>query len=74
VTRRQFGRIRKLPSGRWQARYPDGLGRDLPAPDTFATKSDASAFLAKVQTEMERGAWLDRPSAEPPSPTGPGSG
>ncbi len=59
MSRRQFGRIRKLPSGRWQARYPDGLGRDIPAPSTFATKADASAYLARVQTEMERGVWLD---------------
>ena len=59
MSRRQFGRIRKLPSGRWQARYPDGLGRDIPAPSTFATKADASTYLARVQTEMERGVWLD---------------
>ena len=59
MNRRQFGRIRKLASGRWQARYPDGLGRDIPAPTTFATKADAAAFLAKTQTEMERGAWID---------------
>lgn len=58
-SRRQFGRIRKLPSGRWQARYPDGTGRDIPGPDTFATKTEASAYLAMVQTEMEQGKWRD---------------
>jgi len=26
MSRRQFGRIRKLNSGRWQARYPVGNG------------------------------------------------
>ncbi|MHB1533476.1 MAG: phage integrase central domain-containing protein [Acidimicrobiales bacterium] len=57
--RRQFGRIRKLPSGRYQARYPNGIGRDLAAPATFPTKADAAVFLSRVQTDMERGAWRD---------------
>ena len=40
---RSFGSIRKLPSGRWQARYrgPDGLLRS--APHTFARKADAAS-------------------------------
>jgi len=39
--KRRFGRVRQLPSGRWQARYagPDGIDRS--APETFATKTDA---------------------------------
>jgi integrase len=57
--RRQFGRVRRLPSGRYQARYPDGQGRDRPAPQTFPTKADASAFLARVQAEMQKGEWRD---------------
>lgn len=59
MSRRQFGRIRKLPSGRWQARYPDGFGRDLTAPTTFPTKTDAAKYLAQIQTDMERGDWRD---------------
>ncbi|GGQ64093.1 tyrosine-type recombinase/integrase [Streptomyces pilosus] len=57
--RRQFGRVRKLPSGRYQARYvgPDGMLR--PAPETFRTKKDADAWLADKQTEMRRGDWHD---------------
>ncbi|GGV12527.1 tyrosine-type recombinase/integrase [Streptomyces griseoflavus] len=57
--RRQFGRVRKLPSGRYQARYigPDGQLR--PAPETFRTKRDADAWLADKQTEMRRGDWHD---------------
>ena len=31
------------PSGRWQARYPGPDGIDRPAPDTFATKTDADS-------------------------------
>jgi integrase len=57
--RRQFGRVRKLPSGRYQARYvgPDGLLR--PAPETFRTKRDADDWLADKQTEVRRGDWHD---------------
>jgi integrase len=57
--RRQFGRIRQLPSKRWQARYtgPDGLVRS--APTTFPTRADASAWLAAMETAIARGTWLD---------------
>jgi len=40
------GRVRQLPSGRWQARYPDHDGTLRPAPMTFDTKLDAGAWLA----------------------------
>ncbi|MGM9384263.1 tyrosine-type recombinase/integrase [Streptomyces antibioticus] len=64
--RRQFGRVRKLPSGRYQARYvgPDGVLR--PAPDTFATKRDADDWLADKQTEMRRGDWHDPDAGKVP--------
>jgi len=56
---RQFGFIRKLPSGRYQASYlgPDGLRRN--APETFATKSDAAAWLSTVEADLLRGEWID---------------
>ena len=40
MTRRRFGKMRKLPSGRWQASFigPDGIRR--PAPHTFSGKGD----------------------------------
>jgi len=59
TSRRRFGRVRKLPSGRWQVRYagPDGL--DRAAPCTFATKTEAGMFLSAVETDMGRGTWLD---------------
>jgi integrase len=57
--RRQFGKIRRLPSGRWQARYRDGSGQEVAAPYTFATKADAGRFLARVQADMDRGEWRD---------------
>jgi integrase len=56
---RSFGSIRKLPSGRWQARYrgPDGLLRS--APHTFAHKADASKWLALTEAELLSGGWID---------------
>ena len=57
--RRRFGRVRKLPSGRWQARYAGPDGKDRAAPTTFATKTDAARFLAATEVDMARGAWLD---------------
>ncbi|HET9773138.1 MAG TPA: tyrosine-type recombinase/integrase [Acidimicrobiia bacterium] len=57
--RRQFGKIRKLPSGRWQARYRDASGDEVAAPQTFPTKGEAGRFLAQVETEMARGEWRD---------------
>lgn len=57
--RRQFGSIRRLPSGRWQARYPEPSGTLVSAPTTFGTKGDASRYLARVQADQERGEWHD---------------
>ena len=57
--RRRFGRIRRLSSGRYQARYSLGDGQLRSAPDTFATLAEAEQFLAAVETEMLRGTWFD---------------
>lgn len=51
MSRRQFGRVRKLPSGKWQARYPVGDGHLHAAPQTFATKGDAARYLATVEAD-----------------------
>lgn len=60
TNRRQFGTIRKLPSGRWQARYRDALTNRLSsAPTTYATKADAHRYLATVEADMTRGQWHD---------------
>jgi integrase len=58
-TRRRFGRIRQLPSGRWQARYrgPDGI--DRPAPQTFERKRGAQSWLVSKEAEILAGEWLD---------------
>ena len=57
--RRRFGRVRKLPSGRYQARYSTPDGCEHPAPDTFGTKTAAERWLAAVETDLARGQWVD---------------
>lgn len=62
--RRRFGRVRQLPSGRWQARYPGPDGRDRPAPQTFESKGDADRWLSAVETDIGRGQWIDPSASE----------
>lgn len=51
MARRQYGTVRKLASGRWQARYWDNsIGKQRSAPETFATKRDASRWLALLES------------------------
>lgn len=57
--KRRFGRVRKLPSGRYQARYAGPDGVDRPAPHTFERKADADRWLAGVEAELLRGDWRD---------------
>jgi len=57
--KRQFGSVRKLPSGRWQARYPDRSGLMITAPTTFPTKQTAGQFLSGIETDMARGTYID---------------
>src|SRR5690606_6261122 len=55
--KRRFGRVRKLPSGRFQARYRSPDGVDRPAPRTFASKTDAERWLSAVEAEIIKGTW-----------------
>ncbi len=57
--RRTFGTIRKLSSGRYQARYtsPDGVRHR--APRCFATKVEASRWLASIEDALARDTWTD---------------
>ena len=57
--RRRFGSVRRLPSGRWQARYWDAAGNRAGAPVTFPTKGDAQRWLSAAETDMSRGEWHD---------------
>lgn len=64
-TRRRFGKIRKLPSGRWQASYigPDQI-RHV-APTTFVAKTDAGKYLALVEAQVITGKWAPPQTAAP---------
>jgi hypothetical protein len=58
--RRRFGSIRRLPLGRWQARYTGPDGVDRPADDTFDTKADAENWLTLKRSRNPR-RRMDRP-------------
>jgi len=58
MARREFGSLRKLPSGRWQASYWMNGTRNV-APMTFSTRTDARRWLVNVETEIGRGDWVD---------------
>ncbi|WP_445189322.1 tyrosine-type recombinase/integrase [Pseudonocardia sp. Cha107L01] len=66
-SKRAFGSIRKLPSGRFQARYLGPDGRQYAAkrsngdPLTFDTKGDAEGWLSLRHSEVLRGEWLPAP-------------
>lgn len=56
-SRRSWGKVKKLPSGRHQASY---VGVDLRrhvAPHTFMARLDAEAWLVDERRLIERGAW-----------------
>jgi integrase len=71
--KRTFGSVRRLPSGRLQARYtgPDGQaytgrtreGRAL----TFDSMTRANAYLARVYADIQAGKWVS-PDAPKPVP------
>src|SRR5262249_53310042 len=62
TSRRGFGKLRQLPSGRWQASYLGDDERYHTAPTTFDRKKTAETWLSGVQTDLLRGQW------EPPKP------
>ena len=53
-SKRGFGSIRRLPSGRYQARYTGPAGVTVPAPTTFTARMDAEAWLAAERRNVER--------------------
>lgn len=56
--KRRFGRVRQLPSGRWQARYPGPDGKDHAAPMTFPKERDAERWLSIVEGDVATGRWM----------------
>lgn len=55
--RESWGSVRRLPSGRFQARWKDDAGKYQTAPVTFSTITDARVCLARIRTELEDGTW-----------------
>ena len=71
------GAVRRLPSGRYQARLQtdDGSMSMVPAPHTFATKREASGWLAETVTDRKRGVWgVDPRPANAMTAARPGGG
>lgn len=64
-SRRSFGWVRKLPSGRLQASHLDPAGNRVNAPDTFDTRKDADAWLSTQRAGLAAGTWTE------PAPTAP---
>jgi integrase len=51
------GRACRWPGGRFATRGPDGI--DRPAPETFARKREALAWLVRKEAEMLARDWID---------------
>ena len=51
-------RARKLPSGKFQARYWH-LGKQIAAEHTYANKTDARRWLSTIEADIVRGRWVD---------------
>lgn len=64
--KRDWGRIRQLPSGKWQARYPGPDGQLRPAPYTFERRKQASDWLADKRAEILREEWTDPDAGKVP--------
>ncbi len=56
---RRFGNVRKLPSGRYQVRYPGPDGRLRSHPQTFDRKGDADRALSLIEAQIIAGDWTD---------------
>jgi integrase len=59
MSRRRFGKVRKLPSGRYQASYVDPWGKRHNAPTTYRNKTDARRWLSTKEADIARGTWVD---------------
>lgn len=55
--KRGFGRLRKLPSGRWQAAYIGPDGKLHKAERTYAAEMDAEGWLARERRKIDLGTW-----------------
>lgn len=56
---RRFGNVRRLPSGRYQIRYPGPDGRLRSHPQTFDRKGDAERMLSLIEAQIVSGEWTN---------------
>ena len=63
--KRSFGNIRRLPSKRYQVRFTAPDGSYVTAPQTFAARIDAEAYLADRRRQIDADLWNSQ-SAEKP--------
>lgn len=56
---RRFGSIRRLPSGRFQIRYPGPDGRLRTGTETYENKSSADRALSLIEAQLVTGEWTD---------------
>lgn len=56
-TRRSFGRVQKLPSGRYRARYIGPDGNLHSGPGSYSAKIDAEGWLAAESRLIDLGQW-----------------
>jgi integrase len=66
-SKRSFGQLRRLPSGRWQAGYTGPDGRVHRAPTTFSAKIDAEGWLTDERRLLESKEWLPLEARRPDS-------
>ncbi|MDT4936660.1 MAG: hypothetical protein QOG80_331 [Pseudonocardiales bacterium] len=59
MNRRRFGSVRRLSSGRWQARCRGADGLMRPAPVTFERRADADRWLAQEELRIVNGDWVN---------------
>jgi integrase len=62
--KRTFGSVRKLPSGRYQARYTGPDGATYSGPVTFDARTYADAWLSRVSASIQAGTWESPESAQ----------
>jgi integrase len=55
--RRSFGRLRRLPSGRYQAAYVGPDGKLHIGKSTFGARDDAESWLSDRRKEIDRDLW-----------------
>jgi excisionase family DNA binding protein len=63
-SKRSFGTVGRLPSGRYRARYRDPATGQQVSGGTFPSRADAERWLAAAQIDQARGAWVDPRAGE----------